>query len=473
MSVFLCPVLWAGSFSDQHAVELLKELMMLTESSTVTKHGREALSLGVHPRLAHMMLMAKQLDRAYEASLLASLLVEKEIFKTSGLYREADISMRLSVLHERSFNSSHIDRQRVMRILKQADLFYAKLYDAKKKKVVKSGFDSDITGVLLGYAYPDRIAKLRAPKDNRYLLSGGKGAFLDIEDALIGEEFLAVADLNAQGREAKILMAAPLRQDQIERYFSKQIKEEALLSWNRESLRVEARVVKSFLNLILSERQGGDVTPEEVSHKLIEGIRLEGIGVLSWKKESIALRQRVDFLNAAQKENPDLLKELDLPDFSDSGLLNGLERWLLPYIDGMSDIKSCQKLDLKKILLNMIPWQQQQLMDEYAPGTFSVPSGSKIAIDYSNVKTPVLAVRLQELFGLEDTPAILKGKQKLLIHLLSPAYRPMQVTYDLKSFWQEAYHDVKKELRGKYKKHFWPDDPLKAQAVRGVKRGSG
>ncbi len=457
----------------RHAVELLKELMMLADDSTITKHGREALSLGVHPRLAHMILMAKRIDRVYEASLLSSFLVEKEIFKSSGAYRDADISLRLSILHEKRFGGGFVDRGRAVRILEQAALFYAKVNAGESGKMRKSSFDSDIIGVLLGYAYPDRIAKQRAPKDHRYLLSGGKGAFLDIEDTLMGEEFLAVADLNAQGRDAKIFLAASIRLDQIEMYFGTQIKEEAILSWNRDFFRVESRVVKSFLKLMLYEKQSGAVEQEAVSRMLIEGIRLEGLDKLPWKKESDNLRERVNFLNAMKKDKSLLLNEIDLPDFSDEGLLGSLDTWLLPYIVGMSDLKNVQKLDLKKILLGMIPWHQQQLLDKYAPRTVTVPSGSKIVIDYSDTETPVLAVRLQELFGLEDTPTVLKGEKKLLIHLLSPAYRPMQVTYDLKSFWQETYHEVKKELKGKYKKHFWPDDPLSAQAVRGVKRVRG
>jgi len=187
------------------------------------------------------------------------------------------------------------------------------------------------------------------------------------------------------------------------------------------------------------------------------------------------LRQRLQFINqqinnqkSNNKNKP--LSEIKLPDFSEHSLLNTLTEWLQPYLTNENSIKQCQKLDMVKLLLNQLSWEQQQLIDKLAPEKITVPSGSNIRIDYSDPLTPVLAVRLQEVFGLYETPTLLNGSCKLMMHLLSPARRPMQVTQDLHSFWQTTYHEVKKELRGKYKRHYWPDDPLTAQATSKTKK---
>ena len=185
------------------------------------------------------------------------------------------------------------------------------------------------------------------------------------------------------------------------------------------------------------------------------------------------LKQRLQFINQ-QSYNKSVskkpLSEINLPDFSDLTLLNTLTEWLQPYLKNENSIKQCQKLDMFKLLLNQLSWEQQQLIDKLAPEKITVPSGSNIRIDYTDPLTPILAVRLQEIFGLYETPTLLNGSCKLMIHLLSPARRPMQVTQDLHSFWQTTYHEVKKELRGKYKRHYWPDDPLTAQATSKTKK---
>ena len=453
----------------KHARELLGELMMTDKRDVITDHGKEALSLGLHPRFGHMILKAEVLEGTYEACLLAALLSERDIVKPSAGFA-SDLRLRLSLLFEKHLDHPSINSAEARRVVEQADLLYQKVPKLQKIKQKIKQHQPENLGVLLGFAYPDRIAKARNLKDRRYLLSNGKGAILDFEDDLITEEYLAVADLNVQEKDARIFLAAPLTLDQIEHYFSELIQKESVLMWNSNLKRVEASVKTTFLKLTLREQQSNDVTQDAIARKLIEGIRQEGLEVLPWSKESLALKQRVNFLNIQKMEHEKLLTCIDLPDFSDEMLLQTMESWLLPYVEGISDLRGCRKLNLEKILFNAIEWQQRQFLDEFAPRTLSVPSGSKIAIDYTDPKNPILPVRLQELFGLENTPTLLKGEHKLLLHLLSPAYRPMQVTYDLKSFWSEAYHEVKKELRGKYKKHYWPDDPLTAQATNRTKK---
>lgn len=446
-----------------HALELLKELSMLSAGGVITKHGEAALAFGLHPRLAHMLLKAQALDHVYEGSLLAALLSEGDIFRSS---RSTDIVERLRILDDRSFGHTSVDRGKAQRVLEQAYRFAQRLERTKRK----GPLDVEIIGVLLGFAYPDRIAKRRGARERRYLLSGGKGAILDMESEQFGQEFLAVAELDGAKQEARIYLAADITLVQIEHYFWEQIREEVLVSWNRESARVESRLKTTFLQLLLEERQSDKASPEAISRMLMEGIRMQGLDTLPWTKEDLRLQQRVTFLNVSESRYPELLSQTDMPDLSENRLLKEMGQWLLPYLDGISDLKGCRRLNMGKILSSMIDWKQKQLIDVLAPVSITVPSGSKIAIDYSDPETPVLAVRLQELFGQKETPSILKGRCKLLIHLLSPAHRPMQVTSDLESFWNGAYHDVKKELRGKYKKHYWPDDPLTAQATSRTKR---
>jgi ATP-dependent helicase HrpB len=186
-----------------------------------------------------------------------------------------------------------------------------------------------------------------------------------------------------------------------------------------------------------------------------------GLNILPWSKEALSLKARVNFLNH---------HNVDFPDFSDETLLESMDEWLAPYLTGITTLKACQNLNLHQILLGQLSFEQTQQLSSLAPQKLKVASGSNIAIDYSNPAQPFLAVRLQEMFGTKNTPTVLNGKIKLMIHLLSPASRPMQVTQDLESFWENTYDEVKKELRGKYKKHYWPDDPLEAQATSKTKK---
>jgi len=204
---------------------------------------------------------------------------------------------------------------------------------------------------------------------------------------------------------------------------------------------------------------------------LIAAIREKGLEALTWSKEALGLRRRVAFLNYSKENVPQTADTVDnLPDFSDEWLLEHLELWLLPHLDGVTSFKACQKLNTYPMLLGLLSWEQQQRIDTLAPAKSKVPSGSAIFINYENPASPVLSVRLQELFGMVETPLLINGTVPLTVELLSPAHRPMQVTKDLKSFWENTYDEVKKELRGKYKKHYWPDNPFTAQATSKTKK---
>ncbi len=467
-----------GEGAVAQARELLQELGALQADGKITAHGKHMLALGTHPRLAHMMLKALALNCAYEACLIAALLSEKDIY-TSAAARSSDISERVSLLQQfknKSFKSDgSVDSRQAKRVIETADLFYQQLKSFKQSTVDQTTAHEHLHGVLLGFAYPDRIGQCRNAHEGRYLLSNGKGAFFGADDDLSGVAYLVVADLDGQQREARIYKASAISLEQIETYFPELIESKTSVSWNASLQRVEASKKNRLGALVLSESKIESPDKDEVNAALLEGIKIEGPGCLPWSKESIAYRQRVQFLNTQKQKNQgsriaDMLKQTDLPDLSDDYLLQNLDAWLLPHLNGQNSIKKLQNLNLLNVLVSSVSWPQQKLLDELAPTHVTVPSGSRIAIDYSDPEAPTLAVRLQELFGQQQTPSVINGEFKLLVHLLSPGYQPMQVTQDLASFWQTTYFDVKKELRGRYKKHYWPDDPLTAQATNKTKR---
>jgi len=447
-----------------HARKLLRDLGAL-EGNIITAHGKAMLELGTHPRLAHMILKAAELGYGSSAALVAALLSEKDIFLGSARH-EADLSLRVTALLEQH-SGTPIDPVSCKRVRTTASGFRRRL---KASPATQNGSSSNV-GLLLAFAYPDRIAKRRDGKSSRYLLSSGKGAVLNAEDELFGETFLVIADLDANLADARIFSAAAITEAELHAYFSSLITRDRQVEWNDEAERVEAREVTRLGAITLGEQPLQQVESADISAALLAAVRERGLEVLGWSKEALSLRQRIVFLNYWKTQDPviaDIIGEL--PDFSDSWLLQHLETWLLPHLDGVKSFKACGKLDTYPMLLGMLSWQQQQRIDELAPHKLRVPSGSAIVLNYDNPASPLLSVRLQELFGMLETPSLLNGATTMTVELLSPAHRPMQVTRDLNSFWENAYHEVKKELRGKYKKHYWPDDPFSAQATSKSKK---
>ena len=437
-----------------HAKELLGQLGALDDKGSITSHGRAMSRFGLHPRLSHMMLKAKELDLGYEASLLATLLTEKEIFTLP--YKSVDLRERVEILHCVA-NKQGLHIQGVN--IKQCHYLLANAKRIEPKQ--KSTLNTELLGILLAYAYPERIAKRRHTNTATYLLSNGKGAKLQIDDNLNQERFLVIADLDAKATHASIYKAIALTQSDIETYLNEQIQEAQELDWNEEEQRVEVRLVKRLGSIILSEKPIKSTDNEEITDLLLEELETLGLEVLNWSKEALRLKNRVTFLNH---------HGMAFPDFSDNYLLKNMDEWLAPYVQNIHSIRGLKGLNLHTILLGQLSYEQTQTLDQLAPAKLKVASGSNIAIDYINPTQPILAVRLQEMFGTKETPSVLGGKVKLMLHLLSPAHRPMQVTQDLTSFWANTYDEVKKELRGKYKKHYWPDDPLEAQATSRVKK---
>ena len=435
-----------------HAGTLLMQLGALDENGRITAYGEAMSSYGLHPRLAHMMIKSKEMGLSYEASLLAVLVSEKDIYNNN--YGSADLRERIITLHDVAQGTGISNR---LVNIKQCRYL---LENARRiEKHQTSTLDTEYLGVLLAFSYPDRVAQLRYANRGTYLLSNGKGAHLHSDDTLFNSSYLVISDLDAKNTNATIYKAISFARDDIENYLETETQER--ITWNEAEERVEIRKVKRFGNLVLKEKQLSSTDNPEILEVLLAEIEALGLDVLHWDKEAKALRDRVNFLH---------LHDETFPDFSDEHLLDTMDKWLAPYLQNVTTLKACRNLDLHNILLGLLSYDERKRLDTLAPARHKVASGSQIAIDYSEPAQPVLAVRLQEMFGTRTTPTILEGEVKLMTHLLSPASRPMQMTKDLESFWKNTYPEVRKELRGKYKKHYWPEDPMEAKATSKTKK---
>ena len=448
-----------------HAKRLLIKLGALEKNGSITSHGNTLSRFPLHPRLSHMIMKAKELNLSYEASLLCAILNEKDFINN----RSSDLKERVELLHAVNSNQKvhqHINIQQARYMIKTAKkLIPVGLASADMK------LDTQRLGVLLALAYPDRIAQLRHNNKGVYLLSNGKGANLHAEDELFNSKFLVVADLDGKTTNATMYKAIEIDLVQIEEHLSEQIEVQNIVSWNDEAERVEVRRVEKLGAIVLKEMQINKASDEEIVEVLLEELEEMGLDALNWSKEALGFRERLDFLAFYDSTifcrlKPTLRNSNSFSDY----LGENMDIWLKPYLMGKRTLRECKGLDLKAILLGLFDYSEQQEIERLAPAKLKVASGSNIFLDYSNPKQPILAVRLQEMFGTKSTPTILNGKLKLMIHLLSPASRPMQMTQDLESFWNNTYDEVKKELRGKYKRHYWPDDPLEAQATSRTKR---
>lgn len=441
------------------ARELLQTLGALDESGRISAHGRDMHRLGTHPRLAHLLLRAQQAGVASTGCALAALLGERDILRSRPGERDADLRTRLELLAREADAAGHpdADRQALRQVQRSAESFARQL----GLRGTPADIDMHAAGWLLASAYPDRIARARTPGSGRYQLSNGRGAFFAEAQSLANSEFLAIADLDAGQREARIFTAAPLGLDEIEAHFGEAIQDTVRVYWEEREQAVLARRQRRLGELLLDDAAVRNPDPAQTAVAMLAGIRSMGLDALPWTAELRQWQARVLLSRAAQ---PDAAPPW--PDVSDAALLDSLDRWLLPWLDGVSRRSHLARLDLRAALHGLLDWQQQQRLDEFAPTHLSVPSGSRIAIDYLDGPLPSLSVRLQEVFGLRETPRIAGGRIGVLLKLLSPARRPVQVTRDLQSFWQTAYHDVRKELKGRYPKHYWPEDPHQAEPTR-------
>jgi len=321
--------------------------------------------------------------------------------------------------------------------------------------------DPILVGELVALAYPDRVAAHRGGAGARYLLRNGRGARLERPGHLARAPLLAIADLDGDPAESRIWLAAPLDEAALRRASAAGIVTERAVAWDATLQQIRATERETLGAIMLKKRPRTDVTDEEIVSVWLEAVRDEGITLLPWSEKATTLRERLAFAHA--------IDATTYPDVSDAALLGALEDWLAPMLHGVRRLSDLTRVDLAAALLDRLPWPARARLDLLAPTHLEVPSGSRIPIDYADPSAPVLAVRLQEVFGWTETPRIGEGRVPITLHLLSPAHRPVQVTKDLAGFWKSTYFEVRKELRGRYPRHPWPEDPLSAPASRRAK----
>jgi ATP-dependent helicase HrpB len=444
----------AATMNQAH--ELLTWLVAVDKKGVITAHGREMNSLATHPRLAHMLLKSRSLDLILLAAELAALLSERDILRSHGKERDNDMRSRVESLHGSVIRNHDCDVGAKQRVLRSADQLLQQL----RVKSDRSQHDQlHETGRLLALAFPDRIA--RRAQGNRFVLVNGRGATLEHAGTLGNAEFIAIASLDGAGRDARIQLAAPVSLDDLSRDFADQIQVQDRVEWDEREQIVVAQRERKLGELVIESKSLQQIDPAQIQAALLQGILSMGLQCLPWSDSATALRTRMLFAKQHDDRAPQ-----PWPDVTDEYLLQHLDEWLSPWLDGISRRSQLSRVDLNQVLLGLLDWNQQTRLNEIAPTHITVPSGSNIAIDYSGA-IPTLSVRLQEVFGMTETPRA--GNVPLLMELLSPARRPVQVTQDLASFWARGYHDVKKDLKGRYPKHYWPDDPLQAQATARAK----
>jgi ATP-dependent helicase HrpB len=321
----------------------------------------------------------------------------------------------------------------------------------------------DPVGVLLAFAYPDRIAQRQLGGERRYRLANGRGAGFSQHEPISSEDYLVIADLEGGTEWARVFLAAPVAEADLDRHCADQIRTVEFVAWDDQAKAVRARKQRQLGAIVLKDQPWLTPDPEHLSAALVMGIRRAGLAALPWTKDLLQWRARVEFLRRVEGNRG------NWPDLSDHGLLNRLEDWLAPFIPKLTRLDQIQRIDLAAPLQGLLTWDQQKQLDILAPSHVTVPSGSRIRVEYGEDALPVLSVRLQEMFGCEETPRLVQGTVPVMIHLLSPAGRPVQVTQDLRSFWRSSYVDVRKELRGRYPRHHWPEDPLSALPTRRIK----
>ena len=418
-----------GSFAE--AQNLLQMLGAIAGDGRITEHGKMLARLPVHPRLAHMLATAGP-----KAAKLAALLSDRDPLRVA----DVDITLRLKALQSGGTPALKRIREEAKRLARLTGGLCA-------REITTAG--------MAALAYPDRIGQRRKGEAPRYVLSGGKGAVLPDGDPMSGARFIVATDLDGDRREARVRQAIDLSQAELRDLFADQIQREDVCYWDKRERRVLARRQERFGALVLEDRAWKDAPGDALSRAMLDGVRDLGI---NWSKGAHLFAARVTVLHEAGE---------DLPDMAEDALLDTAEDWLLPYLKGLKTAADWKAFDILDALRARLTWEQMTALDAKAPPSFTTPLGRKIAIDYAG-DTPEIQLRLQEMFGQTTHPMI--GRTPLRITLLSPAGRPLQTTQDLPGFWASSYADVRKDMRGRYPKHLWPEDPTVADPTLRVKR---
>lgn len=460
----------AGALTQ--ARELLRSLGALASDGRLTAHGKEMAGAGIHPRLAHLVLTGERMGAGALACDVAALLGERDLLRRDAAVNDPDLRTRLELLRARGgADDPRADRARVFQVRDEARRLRAErggrdsAWHDEKDNVLDRARDNvpgdDLLGALVALAYPDRIARRRSDTRGRVQLRNGLGAVVNAGSALADSEWIAIAETDGAKSEARVYLGATLDAAAVHELFADAIEREDVVEFDAAVGGVVATRRERLGALVLSDRALHAPDPDAVTAAMIAGIRRHGLTVLPFDESVERLRQRVSFLRTIDPT---------WPDWSDAALLATLEEWLGPTLHGLRRRSELARLDLPSALLGTLPWASRGALDTLAPTHLEVPSGSRIAVDYASPTAPALPVRLQELFGLADTPRLAGGKVPVVLHLLSPARRPVQVTSDLAGFWRTTYFDVRKDLRGRYPKHSWPDNPLQAAPTRKIRR---
>ncbi len=453
----------AGAVTGARA--LLRELGALDAQERLTPKGEAMAQMPAHPRIAALLVRGTASPHLSLACDLAALLEERELLRDTERTVQAtasDLLPRLELLHAWRCKQSlpgGVDRAACHAVARAAKAWRQRFRVADETSVI----DHDMLASLLMAAYPDRLARQRTAGSDRYLLANGQGGCLSPRSGVRDAEFILAVRIGASHHgDAVIYQASTIERCRIEADFADRLAWRKRIFWDAAQQTVVAREERRMGALLLGERPAR-VGKQELSAALLEGVRQAGLAVLPWSTQAVQLRWRMALLAAA-------FPEADWPDWSDASLTANLENWLGPWLEGMRSVADLARLDVAVMLRSGLDWPRQQRLDGEAPTHLSVPSGHRVALDYRPEGPPVLAVKLQELFGLAETPRVAGGRVTVQLHLLSPARRPLAVTQDLRSFWDNTYPEIKREMAGRYPKHPWPDDPWRAPPTRAIKR---
>ncbi|NCT87901.1 ATP-dependent helicase HrpB [Stenotrophomonas acidaminiphila] len=444
------------------ARELLQRLGAL-DGTAITGSGRRMLALGTHPRLAAMLLAAANPREQALAADLAALLEARDPLRQGG---DALAARWRALAAFRNGRAPHDASRSALAAIDTAARQWRRRL--RCDATPPADLEAHELGDLLAHAFPDRIAARHPTDPLRYQLANGRSARLFDTSDLRGEPWLVVSELRFEARDALLLRAAPVDEARLRADFPQRFQQRDVVRWNGERRALEARRESGFDRIVLDSRPAGRVDPAQAARALTDAVRERGLEALPWTDALRQWRYRVQGLRQ-------WMPELELPDLSDAALLGTLDDWLLPAFAGKTRLDALAEAELGEALKSRIDWNLRRQIDRHAPVRINVPSGLERAIDYAvdddgiSPRPPVLAVKLQELFGLADTPRIADGRVPLLLHLLSPGGKPLQVTSDLRNFWENTYAEVRKEMKGRYPRHPWPDDPWSATATHRAK----
>jgi ATP-dependent helicase HrpB len=454
---------------------LLVDLHALDEDGRLTTSGAAMRKLALPVRLAHMVAEAASRGEAHRAAMLAVLLTERGLGGDS-----ADLERRFDRFASERSPRANAARQLAGRLARQAADAVAQLFPPLTPPRAGEGDSATLTppsplrggvrgggngqselslGRLLVDAWPDRVAKARGER-GRFVLANGRGAMLDPTDPLAGEAFLVIADLQGKAQNARIASAAPITENDVQDALADRMERRNETSFDPARRTVRVRETTRLGAIQLGERMLPAPTGADADRAVIAALRDHGLSLLPWGRESIALRHRLQWLQQGLGA--------PWPDMSDSALSERLDEWLLPFLTGEANLNRMPESALRDGLLSLVPHDLQRKVEALAPTHFDAPSGSRLPIDYDG-ENPVLSIRVQELFGLDLHPAIANGTVPLTLELLSPAHRPIQTTRDLPGFWRGSWADVRSDMRGRYPKHVWPEDPVNATATSRAK----